>query len=40
MERVMILKDHSAFAQAFELILGQVEDTKVALARTLEEGGP
>jgi len=29
MERVMIVEDHSAFAQALELILGQVE---VALA--------
>ena len=35
MERVMIVEDHSAFAQALERILGQVE---VALARTLEEG--
>ena len=34
----MIVEDHSAFAQALELILGQVEGTEVALARTLEEG--
>jgi hypothetical protein len=40
MERVMIVEDPSAFAQAFELILGQVEDTEGALARTLEEGVP
>jgi DNA-binding NtrC family response regulator len=38
MERVMLVEDHSAFAQAFELVLGQVEGTEVALARTLEEG--
>ena len=38
MERVMLVEDHSAFAQALELVLGQVEGTEVALARTLEEG--
>ena len=38
MERVMIVEDHSAFAQALELILGQVGGAEVALARTLEEG--
>ena len=38
MERVMIVEDHSAFAQALELILGQVEGAEVAPARTLEEG--
>ena len=38
MERVMLVEDHSAFAQAFELVLGQVEGTEVILARTLEEG--
>jgi hypothetical protein len=32
MERVMIVEDHSAFAQALELILGQVEGAEVALA--------
>jgi DNA-binding response OmpR family regulator len=37
MERVMIVEDHSAFAQALELVLGQVDGTEVALARTLEE---
>jgi DNA-binding NtrC family response regulator len=37
-ERVMLVEDHSAFAQAFELVLGRVEGTEVALARTLEEG--
>jgi two-component system, NtrC family, response regulator PilR len=35
---VMIVEDHSAFAQALELILGQVEGAEVVLARTLEEG--
>jgi two-component system, NtrC family, response regulator PilR len=34
----MIVEDHSAFAQAMELVLGQVEGTEVVLARTLEEG--
>ena len=34
----MIVEDHSAFAQALELVLGQVDGTEVALARTLEEG--
>ena len=38
MERVMIVEDHSAFAQALELVLGQVDGTEVVLARTLEEG--
>jgi DNA-binding response OmpR family regulator len=38
MERVMLVEDHSAFAQALELVLGQVEGTEVTLARTLEEG--
>jgi DNA-binding response OmpR family regulator len=38
MERVMLVEDHSAFAQAFELVLGQVDGTEVVLARTLEEG--
>jgi DNA-binding response OmpR family regulator len=37
-DRVMIIEDHSAFAQALELVLGQVDATEVALARTLEEG--
>jgi DNA-binding response OmpR family regulator len=37
-ERVIIVEDHSAFAQALELVLGQVDGTEVALARTLEEG--
>lgn len=36
MERMMIVEDHSAFAQALELVLG--EETEVVLARTLEEG--
>jgi DNA-binding NarL/FixJ family response regulator len=36
MERMMILEDHSAFAQALGLILG--EGTMISLARTLEEG--
>ena len=38
MERVMILEDHSAFAQALDLVLGQTDGTQVVLARTLEEG--
>jgi DNA-binding response OmpR family regulator len=37
-ERVIIVEDHPAFAQALELVLGQVDGTEVALARTLEEG--
>ena len=40
MERVMIVEDHSAFTQALELVLGRVDGTEVALARTLEEGRP
>jgi DNA-binding NarL/FixJ family response regulator len=36
MERMMIVEDHSAFAQALELVLGS--DTRISLARTLEEG--
>lgn len=36
MERMMIVEDHSAFAQALELVLGA--GTEVVLARTLEEG--
>lgn len=36
MERMMIVEDHSAFAQALELVLG--EGTEVVLARTVEEG--
>jgi two-component system OmpR family response regulator len=36
MERMMIVEDHSAFAQALGLVLG--EDTRISLARTLEEG--
>jgi DNA-binding NarL/FixJ family response regulator len=36
MERMMILEDHSAFAQALELVLGP--DARISLARTLEEG--
>src|ERR687897_3262050 len=38
MERVMLVEDHSAFAQALELVLGRVDGTEVALGRTLEEG--
>jgi DNA-binding response OmpR family regulator len=38
MERVMIVEDHSAFAQALELVLGQIDGTQVVLARTIEEG--
>jgi DNA-binding response OmpR family regulator len=36
MERMMIVEDHSAFAQALELVLGP--DIRISLARTLEEG--
>ena len=36
MERMMIVEDHSAFAQALRLVLGP--DTQISLARTLEEG--
>ena len=36
MERMMILEDHAAFAQALGLVLG--EGTRISLARTLEEG--
>jgi DNA-binding NarL/FixJ family response regulator len=36
MERMMIVEDHSAFAQALRLVLG--EGTQISLARTLEEG--
>jgi two-component system response regulator PilR (NtrC family) len=38
MKRVMIVEDHSAFAQALELVLEKVDGTEVALARTLEDG--
>ena len=38
MERVIVVEDHSAFAQALELVLGQVDGTEVALVRALEEG--
>ncbi len=38
MERVMIVEDHSAFAQALELVLGRIDGTQVVLARTLAEG--
>jgi DNA-binding response OmpR family regulator len=36
MKRMMIVEDHSAFAQALQLVLGK--GTEVVLARTLEEG--
>ncbi len=36
MGRMMIVEDHSAFAQALELVLGR--GTQIALARSLEEG--
>ena len=38
MERVMIVEDHSAFAQALDLVLDKTDGTQVVLARTLEEG--
>lgn len=34
----MIVEDHSAFAQALDLVLGTVDNMEVVLARTLEEG--
>ena len=36
MERMMIVEDHAAFAQALKLVLGP--GTRISLARTLEEG--
>ena len=36
MERMMIVEDHSAFAQALELVLGA--NTRISHARTLQEG--
>ena len=36
MERMMIVEDHAAFAQALGFVLG--EGTNISLARTLEEG--
>jgi DNA-binding NarL/FixJ family response regulator len=36
MERMMIVEDHSAFAQALGLVLGA--HTQIAHARTLQEG--
>ena len=38
MKSVIIVEDHSAFAQALELVLEKVDGTEVTLARTLEEG--
>ena len=36
MERMMIVEDHAAFAQALRFVLGK--GTEISLARTLEEG--
>ena len=36
MERMMIVEDHAAFAQALGFVLGK--GTHISLARTLEEG--
>jgi DNA-binding NarL/FixJ family response regulator len=36
MKRMMIVEDHSAFAQALELVLGA--GTEIVLARTVHEG--
>jgi DNA-binding NarL/FixJ family response regulator len=36
MERMMIVEDHSAFAQALGLVLGA--NTRISHARTLQEG--
>ncbi len=38
MKRVIVVDDHSAFAQALELVLGRTEGTEVVLARSVEEG--
>jgi two-component system response regulator PilR (NtrC family) len=38
MKRVIVVEDHSAFAQALELVLGRTNGTEVILARTVEEG--
>ena len=38
MKRVIVVEDHSAFAQALELVLGRTKGTEVVLARTVEEG--
>ena len=40
MERVMIVEDHSAFAQALELVLGQVDGTEVAWPAHWRKGEP
>ncbi|MDQ4127279.1 MAG: response regulator transcription factor [Actinomycetota bacterium] len=38
MKRVIVIEDHSIFAQALELVLGRTNGTEVVLARTVEEG--
>jgi len=38
MKRMIVVDDHSAFGQALELVLERTKDTKVVLARTVEEG--
>ena len=38
MERVIIVEDHSAFAQALELVLGRMDGAEVVLTRTVGEG--
>jgi hypothetical protein len=39
MERVMLVEDHSAFAQAFELVLGQVEARRLPWPAHWRKGG-
>jgi two-component system response regulator PilR (NtrC family) len=38
MKRVIVVEDHSVFAQALKLVLERTNGTEVVLARTLEEG--
>ncbi len=38
MKRVIVVEDHSVFAQALDLILGRKNGTEVVRARTIEEG--
>ncbi len=38
MKRVIVVEDHSVFAQALELVLGSKNGTEVVRARTIQEG--
>ncbi len=38
MKRVIVVEDHSVFAQALEFVLGKENGTEVVLARTVEDG--